>query len=193
MFTLLGIAFFWSAGAFALEAYGRRTLSPEARWQAIVVLGCRVRADGRPSVALALRVRRAAELYHAGHAPLIVMTGGVGDSGFQESAVAARLATQLGVPEDAIRIEGISTSTEENARYAAQVSHAEQVLVVTDAYHVLRAERVLRRYFTQVRGVGTLNPYWQPRVQGAFREVLALAAYGLLGRLSRPDGPGQSG
>jgi uncharacterized SAM-binding protein YcdF (DUF218 family) len=78
------------------------------------------------------------------------------------------------VPEDALVLEDRSTTTEENARFAAALApDVRRVVLVTDAYHVLRAERVFRRHFSDVRGVGTIADPW-PRFRGAMREVFAL-------------------
>jgi len=179
----VGGALGWGTGAWGLHRYGMDELPREGRWDAIVVLGCRVYADGEPSGALTARVRMAVELFHRERAPIIVFTGGIGESGVAESEVSASLAEQLGVPRTAMVLESRSTSTELNARYAAEAIAGRRILVVTDAYHVLRSELVFERYFEEVRGVGTINPRWWPRVKGALREVAALAAYGLLHRL----------
>jgi len=181
--VILGILAVWLCAAMGLAWYGRRAAPVERPWDAIVVLGCRVTETGRPSVALRVRVERAVELQREGFAPTVIFTGGVGDAGYSEAAVAAQTARELGLPASAIVMERASTSTEENARFAAATSRASRVLLVTDAYHVFRAERVFGRYFAQVRGVGTVNPYVWPRVRGALREVAAIASYGLRGRL----------
>ena len=72
----------------------------------------------------------------------------------------------------------------ENAREAAARVDARRVLVVTDAYHVFRAERVFARFFDKVDGVGSVGPT-PARIRGSLREVAALAGYAALGRLSR--------
>lgn len=173
----------WGAGAWALHRYGLSQRPGEGHWDAIVVLGCRVFPDGRPSFALSARVRAAVELFAEGRAERVVLTGGVGDAGIAEAEVAATLAESLGVPRSALVLETRSTTTELNARFAAEAIEGRRVLIVTDAYHVLRSERVFGRYFDEVRGVGTVNPRWWPRVRGALREVVALAGYGVQGRL----------
>lgn len=184
---IVGVVLFfaiWVGAAFALDAYGRRKVAKGQRFDAIVVLGCRVYANGKPSAALARRTRLAVKLYEAGLAPQLVFTGGVGSQGGSEARAAANLAQTLGVSPAHIVMEERSTSTEENARFAREMIDAQRVLVVSDAYHVLRGELVFSRYFSEVRGVGSLNePY--PRVRGSLREVLALAGYALTGRLSR--------
>ncbi len=180
---LLGTTIGWGAGAYTLHLHGMREHPDQGQWDAIVVLGCRVFPDGRPSRALAARVGTAVELYREGRADRVVFTGGVGEAGIAEAEVAATLAESLGVPRDDLVLEARSTSTEQNARFAAQMIEGRRVLIVTDAYHVFRSELVFERYFDEVHGVGTLNPRWWPRVKGAVREVAALAGYGLMRRL----------
>ena len=46
------------------------------RADAIVVLGARLRADGRPSAALEERVRAGVQLWQRGLAPMLCVTGG---------------------------------------------------------------------------------------------------------------------
>lgn len=181
--ALLGGILIWLAVAWGVAAYGERSLDVDEPYDAIIVCGARVYASGRPSTALVERVKVAAALYEQGAAPIVVTTGGAAESSLSEAEAAASTAVLLGVPQDAIVIEARSTSTEENARFAAEQVSARRVLVVTDGYHVFRAERVFGRYFEQVRGVGSHNPYRWPRVRGAVREVAALVGYGVLGRL----------
>ena len=181
--TVLTGALSWSGLAWGLHRYGASRPAPEGHWDAIVVLGSRVFPPRTPGTAMTARVTRAAELFHEGRAELVVLTGGVGDAGVAESEVAAELAESLGVPRDAMVLERESTSTEGNARFAAEVIEGRRVLIVTDAYHVFRSERVFARYFDEVHGVGTVNPRWWPRIRGALREVIAIAGYGLQGRL----------
>jgi uncharacterized SAM-binding protein YcdF (DUF218 family) len=179
----VGAALSWCALAWSLDRYGQGQPVPQGRWDAIVVLGCRVFPDGRPSIALARRVQKAAELWAAGHAEVLVLTGGRGEAGVVEAEVAATMAESLGVPRAAMVLETRSTSTDENARFAAEAIAGRRVVVVTDAYHVLRSERVFARHFDEVHVVGTVSPRWWPRVQGALREVAALTGYAVSGRL----------
>ncbi|MEM1414325.1 MAG: YdcF family protein [Myxococcota bacterium] len=171
----------FALSALALDAYGQRR--PKGRHDAIVVAGCRVMAGGRASPALRRRALRAVDLWKAGVAPRLVFTGGVGDEPPSEASVAATIARAEGVPEHAMVLEERSTSTEENARFAAEALGPDaHVVVVTDAYHVFRAERVFRRHFAGAVGAGTVAEPW-PRWRGAAREVLALGAYAVLDRL----------
>jgi uncharacterized SAM-binding protein YcdF (DUF218 family) len=179
MVLCLGV---WVALAVALDRYGHRTIDGDG-WDAIVVAGCRVDPDGTPSLALKRRTRRAVALWKEGVAPRIVFTGGIGTWPPSEASAAASWAESLGVPRSALVLEERSTSTEENARFAAELLGADaRIVVVTDSYHVFRAERVFGRFFAEVRGSGS-EPSWDVRTKGGLREVLAVAAYGATGRL----------
>lgn len=164
------------AAAFALDRVG---VSAQANgtYDAIIVAGCRVMPSGRPSPSLARRVERAVEAFEAGASEQLIFTGGVGrDAPISEAEASARLAERLGVSRDAMLLEDASTTTRENARFAAEMLPAgARVLVVSDAYHVTRCKRIFRRHFEEVDGLGAIGPTG-PRIQGALREVIAIAA-----------------
>lgn len=172
----------WLLGAVLLDAYGRRAV-PDGDYDAIVVAGCRVDPSGQPSKALARRTRLAVELWQQGRAPIVLFTGGVGAFPPSEARAAADYARTLGLPEDAAHLEDRSTSTDENARYGAELLGPDaRVLVVSDTYHILRAERVFGRHFATARGIGSRS-IPSVRVRGALREVLAVAWYSVTGKM----------
>lgn len=178
---MLGLLGAWFVTAGVLDQYGQRTPQRE-RWDAIVVAGCRVHADGTPSVALERRTRLAVRLWKEGYAPKIMFTGGVGEGRISEAAAAAGMARAQGVPPQAIGVEDRSRSTEENARFSRELLGQARVLVVTDSFHVYRARRVFARHFPEAGGAGSVGMTW-PRARGALREVGALGWYALSGRL----------
>lgn len=178
-FGVLGLVYL--AVAVGLDRYGQR--APAGEFDVIVVAGCRVLESGAPSIALRRRVRVAVRLWKNGVAPQVVFTGGVGDHPPSEAEAAAQFAESLGVPRSAMHLESRSTSTEENARFAAEeLGSDKRVVVVSSAYHVFRCERVFARHFDEVVGTGGIESAW-PRSRGAIREVFALASYAVLGRL----------
>ncbi|MEM6291704.1 MAG: YdcF family protein [Myxococcota bacterium] len=179
--ALLGsLVLAWVAAAVLLDASGRRAPAPGRAYDAIVVLGCRVFPSGAPSTALRERVKLAVALYESNRAPLVITTGGTGDSGHAEAEVAAALAIQLGVPRKAVHMESRSTSTQENARYCAMQVPARDVLLVTDAYHAFRARRVFARFFDTVHSAGSVHPNARLRIKGALREVVVLFGYAFM-------------
>jgi uncharacterized SAM-binding protein YcdF (DUF218 family) len=177
MLIVLAIVGAWIAAAWWLDRRGRQS-SPTGSYDALVVPGCAVGADGQPSPALDRRVRGAVALYDRGLAPVIVLTGGTGVHGHCEAEAAALLCRGLGVPDAVLRLERTSHSTRENAKFAAEASGG-RVLVVTDAYHVSRCRRVFREYFREADAVASMGREAPMRWQPALREVgcwLKLAA-----------------
>jgi len=176
----------WALLAAALVHHGRSP-PPDGAYDAIIVAGCRVDPTGQPSLALQGRTATAVELWRAGRAPLVVFTGGTGDFPPSEAQAAAGFAAGLGLPATAMLLEERSTSTEENARFAAELLRdhgvvAQKVLLVSDDYHTFRAGRVFRAFFASVSTASSRPP---PAVElrGSLREVLAVAWYEVSGDL----------
>jgi uncharacterized SAM-binding protein YcdF (DUF218 family) len=170
------------AAAIALDRYGHRAIPPH-RYDAVVVAGCRVFPDGRPSAALVRRVRLAVRLYQHGVSERIVLTGGKGDDTLHtEAAAAARLCEAMGVPRAALVLEEESRSTVQNAAFAARLVQAERVLVVSDGAHLFRCRRMFLRHFAHVDVIGAVPPRG-PRVRMALREVFAVVRHAGLGNL----------
>lgn len=112
---------------------------------AIVVLGAGVYADGSPSDAMRARIEHGLELYEAGYAPLVVVSGGVRTRPPAEAEVMADWMRAGGVPDEALVVESESLNTEQNAQYVAPLLAArnvESILLVTSPFHQWRAERI---------------------------------------------------
>ncbi|HEX2190167.1 MAG TPA: YdcF family protein [Longimicrobiaceae bacterium] len=120
---------------------------------AIVVLGGGVHADGTlPRVARA-RVERAAEIFHGGIAPRLVLSGLCGltepEPPVSEAAAMAAYAAELGVPREALLLEDESRDTLGNA-YFTRERYLEpngwsSIRVVTSDFHLSRAAWVFRK------------------------------------------------
>ena len=87
------------------------------------------------------RVERGVELFQAGLAPRLIMTGG--SPGDISAAVVMRdHAIGLGVPADRIEVEPASRSTLQNAEFVARMAPEllnAPVIIVTHRYHMLRS------------------------------------------------------
>jgi len=185
---LVVLLLLWGGGAWGLDYWGKTRAAPQAA-DAIIVAGCHVAPGGVPSVPLAARVREGVELWRRGVAPRIIFTGGVGTVPPSEALVAARYAHSLGLPEEAMVLESESTSTRENAYFARKLTSARNVVVVSDAYHLLRCRLIFGRHFKGVQTAGVLS---EPtvRVVGSLREVVSLAWYVVVRQWTEhPDTP----
>jgi uncharacterized SAM-binding protein YcdF (DUF218 family) len=164
----------WAMALALLDAYGLQDRTQPA--DAIVILGSRVLADGRPGPALTRRTRHAVALYERGLAPLIICSGGLGENGPGEAEVACGLAAELGVPDAALLREDQAHSTEENALYTAALARArgfDEVIIVTDGYHLYRASLLFR--------AAGLRPYASP-AQATAGPMARLERYGRITR-----------
>lgn len=120
--------------------------SPTA--DAIVVLGGNT-ANGRANWFLpydkdtaVVRVDTAAQLYLAGRAPKVVLSGGALEGDVSEARGMAHAIRQQGVPESALILENASRTTYENAALTEDQLKTRgigKVLLVTSALHMPRA------------------------------------------------------
>lgn len=120
---------------------------------AAVVLGAKVHADGRLSVSLEDRVRTAADLYSEGLVGTLIMSGGVGESGYDETVAMRDRAIELGVPAEAILLDngGIDTDhTVDNTTIMLEEAGCARVLVVSQFYHLPRVKMAYRAVGWQV-------------------------------------------
>lgn len=92
------------------------------------------------------RLWDAARLYHAGKAPLLILSGSSDptESATSEAVAMRTLLLDFGVPADVMLLEERSRNTAENARYSAEILQRRglsSVLLVTSALHMKRARR----------------------------------------------------
>jgi uncharacterized SAM-binding protein YcdF (DUF218 family) len=115
---------------------------------AIVVFGAKVRDDGTASTVLRERVIRASELYRAGLAGTVVMTGGIEPTGFDETVVMRDLAVTQGVPAEAIVLDRQGVTTDASVERTAQILRERglsTVLAVSQPYHLPRIKLAYAR------------------------------------------------
>jgi uncharacterized SAM-binding protein YcdF (DUF218 family) len=162
------------------------------RAEAIVVLGgaingeTRFGQDGDFNQA-ADRLWRAAALYLAGKAPLLVLSGGARVEGeLPGSHLMAEKLASIGIPRDALVQESESRTTRENG----QQTHAllrqrdiQHILLVTSASHMRRASAVFVAQGFAVTAVATDHqmplrvgpvPGWLPTVERLGRSTRAI-------------------
>lgn len=121
----------------------------------IIVLGGTLEGAASPRIDVEFkdsidRVYKTAELYRAGKAPYVVVTGGNqpwSRNGIAEADMIRDLLVEWGVPEEAIMLEGSSRNTRENALYTKNLLdsiHCDNSLLVTSAAHMPRSMAAFR-------------------------------------------------
>jgi len=154
---------------------------------AIVVLGC------RGSTALKRRLRIGIQLFQAGAAPLLVLSGG-GSGPIPEAELMRRSAIAHGVPPTALLIDPVSRDTFENARETARLLSARglrSVLLVSDGVHLPRAALLFRLAGLRVAGRAAARSL-RRQAGATLREVVALP-WSLLRAALRRLGHGEQG
>ena len=146
-----------------------------------VVFGARVYADGRPSDAVADRVRTACRLYHDGWTKKLLLSGGPGDGAIHETESMKRMALQLGVKEQDVLIDetGLNTqATVKNSEAIFARLQASRVLVVSHFYHLPRIKLAYQRAGWDVYTVPAKETYvLRQTPYNMAREVAALWVY----------------
>ena len=115
---------------------------------AIVVLGA-AQYNGRPSPVLRARLNHALHLYREGHAPRIIVTGGMGlGDTTSEASVGRRFLVSHGVPAGAVVVQAQGRSTEASMTAVGEWLEHEglrRVLLVSDPFHMFRLRMEARR------------------------------------------------
>jgi uncharacterized SAM-binding protein YcdF (DUF218 family) len=189
------------AGAVLLTAYTTARIWQQGEQDerrptdAIVVLGA-AQYNGNPSPVLRARLDHAIELYLAGLAPNLVVTGGKTQADRTTEAAAARAyALRRGVPSAAILVEDRGESTLQSIESVGAMLRQRGLraaLFVSDRSHMLRVLRMARDQGLEAWGSPTTTSPADAtpagRVDATIHELGGLAAYFIGTRWSEPDG-----
>ncbi|MCL2787054.1 MAG: YdcF family protein [Micrococcales bacterium] len=108
-------------------------------YDAILVLGAGITPDGKPSVTLTNRLATAVELYQAGLAPVVLLTGDNSRLDYNEVEVMRQYMVDAGVPAGDVYRDFAGFSTWESIYRAREVFQARRLVIVTQRYHLYRA------------------------------------------------------
>ena len=172
------------AGYAAYRIWDQGNRDDQRAADAIVVMGA-AQYNGRPSPLFAARLDHAIDLYHAGIAPRLIVTGGKqeGDR-TTEAASAKAYAIVHGVPVEAILAEDNSRTTLQSIRGVAGLMRDEGLataVFVSDPSHMFRVLRMASDEGIEAFGSPTrTSPLERDPVKGAdaiVHELGALAIY----------------
>ncbi len=139
----------------------------------IIVLGCQVKNDGRPSDMLKDRLDRGVELYELGAAPKIIMSGDHGQKEYDEVNTMKQYAVDAGVPSEDIFMDHAGFSTYESIYRAKEIFEADKIIVVTQEYHLYRALYIADKLGIDAYGVSADYHIYAGQSMREFREILA--------------------
>ena len=180
---LLCLAVIGTAAPFLINVYVKSAVRQEivsaddaaklGNVDCIIVLGCQVKGNGKLSDMLRDRLTRALELYNAGVAPKLLMSGDHGQQNYNEVGAMKKYATENGVPSEDVFMDHAGFSTYETVYRAKEVFKAKKVIIVTQEYHLYRALYIAKRLGLEAYGVSSdLNTYAGQSARD-LRELLA--------------------
>ena len=180
LIVLVCIVFIGLLSVLGINAYvkhvgGNLIVSSDraANADCIVVLGCFVEEDGEPSAMLSDRLKRAVELYKAGAAPKIIMSGDHGRSAYDEVNAMKQYAIEHGVPSEDVFMDHAGFSTYETMYRAKEIFDADSIIVVTQEYHLYRAVYIADWLGMNTQGVSSDYRVYAGQVYRDVREILA--------------------
>lgn len=148
-------------------------IDAKEQYDCILVLGCGVYPDGTPSPMLSDRLRRAIELYKAGAAPKIIMSGDHGTESYDEVNIMRNYAIECGVPKEDIFMDHAGFSTYESMYRAKEIFCVKSMITVTQKYHLYRALYIAESL--GIRSSGVASDY-RPYAGQSLREIREAAA-----------------
>lgn len=152
--------------------------------QVMIILGCRVMPGGEPSILLQDRLDTALDYLDDHPEMTVVVSGGQGSNEpTSEAACMADYLEEHGVDSDQILLEDQSSNTKENLIYSRElleehgiVVGSDEVLVVSNGFHLTRAQMLAERYgYQSVSVLAAPTSHIPSRIQMYIREPLALA------------------
>lgn len=141
----------------------------------ILVLGCGVREDGSPSLMLRDRLETGIALYQAGAAPKLLMSGDHGRKDYDEVNLMKSYAMERGVPSEDIFMDHAGFSTYDSMVRARDIFCAENIIVVSQEYHLYRALYLAEKLGLEAYGVPALDVNYRGQTYRELREMLARA------------------
>lgn len=152
--------------------------------QVMIILGCRVMPGGEPSILLQDRLDTALDYLDDHPEMTVVVSGGQGSNEpTSEAACMADYLEEHGVDSDQILLEDQSSNTKENLICSRELlkEHgvsvwSDEVLVVSNGFHLTRAQMLAERYgYQSVSVLAAPTSHIPSRIQMYIREPLALA------------------
>ena len=190
LLTLVLIGTFFFAIMFGLVMVGAHDVI-RGDPQVMIVLGCRVMPGGEPSILLQDRLDTALDYLDDHPDMTVVVSGGQGSNEpTSEAACMADYLEEHGVDSDQILLEDQSSNTKENLIYSRELleEHGivvlrDEVLVVSNGFHLTRAQMLAERYgYKSVSALAAPTSHIPSRIQMYIREPLALVKSFLLDR-----------
>lgn len=137
-----------------------------------VILGAGVR-DGKPTPMLKDRLLTGIELYKSGAAKKLIMSGDHGSKDYDEVNIMKSFAVENGVPDSDIFMDHAGFSTYETVYRAKEIFEADNIIIVSQEYHLYRALYIAEKLEVKAAGVSADLRAYKGQIKRDLREILA--------------------
>lgn len=182
IFVVLGIVLLIGIAAVSLSVYMVKatekniftadTFKNDEKADCILILGAGVK-DDKPKPMLRDRLLTGIELYKSGAAEKIIMSGDHGRADYDEVNVMRAFALEQGVRAEDIFLDHAGFSTYDSVYRAKSIFGAENIIIVSQKYHLYRALYIAKKLDVKAAGVSAnLNTYGG-QLKRDIREIIA--------------------
>ena len=138
----------------------------------ILILGAGIWGD-KPSPMLQDRLDEGVKLYKEGIASKIIMSGDHGREEYDEVNIMKEYAIEKGVPSEDIFMDHAGFSTYESIYRAKEIFDADNIVIVTQEYHLYRALYIADKLNINAYGVNSDPRKYSGQTFRELREILA--------------------
>ena len=163
---------FYVVGIAKGKMIGDNDLSSLENIDCILILGAGIWGDS-PSPMLQDRLEEGIKLYNDGVAPKIIMSGDHGREEYDEVNIMKEYAIEQGVPSEDIFMDHAGFSTYESIYRAKEIFGAENIVIVTQEYHLYRALYIANKLGINAYGVNSDPRKYSGQTYRELREILA--------------------
>lgn len=138
----------------------------------ILILGAGIWGD-KPSPMLEDRLNQGIELYNNGVASKIIMSGDHGSKEHDEVNIMKDYAIEKGVPSEDIFMDHAGFSSYDSMYRAKAIFEADNIIVVTQKYHLYRALYIAKQLDIEAYGIASNPRKYSGQSIREIREILA--------------------
>ena len=137
-----------------------------------VILGAGVR-NGEPTPMLKDRLLTGIELYKSGAVKKLIVSGDHGSKDYDEVNIMKSFAVDNGVPDEDIFMDHAGFSTYETVYRAKEIFEADNIIIVSQKYHLYRALYIAEKLDVKAVGVSADLRTYSGQKMRDLREILA--------------------
>lgn len=145
----------------------------EQRPDCILILGAGVWSGNRPSHMLADRLEEGIRLYKEGISTKILVSGDHGRKDYDEVNVMKKYLMDAGIPSEDIFMDHAGFSTYESMYRAKEIFGVDNVVIVTQKYHMYRALYICEQLKIEATGANSDPRKYRGELRRNIREWIA--------------------